>query len=68
MNRSNLCWNQYIGVKTFHHWVVVKDVTTNEIWTSGDINEMAKVAEKNWKHGKSSMANYVIHGQNSSCF
>jgi len=31
-------------------------------------NEMAKVAEKNWKHGRSSMVNYVIHGQNSSCF
>jgi len=31
-------------------------------------NEMTKVAEKNWKHGRNSMVDYVINGQNSSCF
>jgi len=30
--------------------------------------EVAKVAEKNWEHGRSSTTNYAIHGQNNSFF
>jgi hypothetical protein len=31
-------------------------------------NEMAEVVENNWEHGRSSITNYAIHGQNNSFF
>jgi len=52
MNQSNLCLNQYIGAKTFHHWVIVKDVTTNETWASGNILWIGKGGRKRFENMK----------------